>query len=222
MTRVLAAALLGTALWLTLPVPVQPVSVASPRCWRRLVRPGRRRAAARAREASLLEACESIAGDLRAGLTPEATLARAAVDWPALRPAAQAAALGGDVPTALRTVAQEAGLRDLVLVAASWQVSQRSGTALAAGMSRVAARLRRLQASRRIVASELASARATARLMVGLPLFAMVLGSGVGGDPAGFLMKQPWGWACLVVGVGLDFLGLWWIDRIAQSIASGR
>jgi len=222
MTGLTPAVLVGVAVWLAVPVPVGPVSVTAVRWGLRLARPGRRRAAARAAEASLLDACESIAGDLRAGLTPEATLARTAADWPALRPAAQAAALGGDVPTALRSVAREAGLADLVLVAASWQVSQRSGTALAAGMARVAARLRRLQASRRIVASELASARATARLMVGLPLFALVLGSGLGGDPAGFLVGSPWGWACLLVGLGLDALGLWWIDRIAQSIASGR
>lgn len=221
MTLVLAASLLGLAGWLVVPVPVQPVSASSPTWGRRRLRPVRQRAA-RAREASLLEACSSIAGDLRAGLTPEAALARAAVDWPALRPAAQAAALGGDVPTALRSVAREAGLGDLVLVAASWQVSQRSGSALAGGMSHVAARLRRLQASRRIVASELASARATARLMVGLPLFALVLGSGLGGDPAGFLVGSPWGFACLLTGLGLDALGLWWIARIAQSIASGR
>ena len=215
---VLVAALVVLAGWLAGPVPVRPVRV-------RLLWSGRvpgRRARLRAAASHLQGCCEGMAADLRAGLPAGAALARAAADWPALQPAARAAALGGDIPAALRECAGVPGHGDLVLVAASWQVSQRSGTALAASLSRVGSRLRRLQASRRIVASELASARATARLMVGLPAFGLLLGSSLGGDPVHFLLTSPWGWACLAVGLGLDALGLWWIDRIAQSIVRSR
>jgi tight adherence protein B len=179
----------------------------------------RRQQRRRTDEGSLLGACELIAADLRAGLTPEAALVRAAADWQPLRAVAAAAELGADVPGALRALAFESGLRDLVLVAASWQVSQRSGSALAAGMTRVATRLRQARAQRRVVDSELASARATARLLAGLPLLALAMGGGVGGDPLRFLLATHWGLGCLTAGLAMNLAGLWWIDRIADSVA---
>lgn len=179
----------------------------------------RRRGAARTAEEHLLEACELIAADLRAGLTPETALARAATDWPALAPVAAAADLGVDVPGAFRVAAAGPGQRDLLLVAGAWQVSQRSGSALAAGMTRVAGRLRQARSSRAIVRSELASARATARLLAVLPFLSLAMGSGVGGDPVRFLVGTPWGFGCLASGLLLDLVGLWWIDRLAESIA---
>ena len=178
----------------------------------------RQRAACRAAEASLLEACELLAADLRAGLTPEVALARASSDWPLLAEAAAAARFGTDVPATLRQLATNPGCADLRLVAAAWHVAQRSGSALASGMTRTAATLRQARASRATVRSELSSARATARLLAVLPAFSWLLGSGMGGDPMRFLFGGGWGWGCLVVGLGFDLVGLWWIDRIAHSI----
>jgi tight adherence protein B len=181
----------------------------------------RRRRAQAARlvsEAKLLEACELLAADLRAGLTPEAALARAALDWAELSAVAAAAELGADVPTALRELASSPGCADLRLVAGSWHVAQQSGSALAVGMTRVAVRLRQARASRAVVRSELASARATARLLAVLPAFSWLMGAGTGGNPVRFLLGSPWGFACLLLGLALDLLGLWWIDRIAASI----
>ena len=178
----------------------------------------RAQAARLVREAKLLEACELLAADLRAGLTPEVALARAALDWPELSAVASAAELGADVPAGMRDLALSPGCAELRLVAGSWQVAQRSGSALAEGMTRVAGRLRQFRASRAVVRSELASARATAQLLAVLPAFSWLMGAGMGGDPLSFLLGSPWGLACLTFGLGLDLLGLWWIDRIAASI----
>jgi tight adherence protein B len=183
-------------------------------------RPGR--SERRAREAALLGTCELLAADLRAGLTPEGALARAAEDWTALLPVAAVAELGGDVPGALRAAAGQPGLGDLSLVAAVWQVCLRSGGGLAPGLDRVAARLRQARTTRGVVDSELASARSTARLLAVLPVLALLMGSGLGGDPARFLLATPGGWACLATGVLLEALGVWWIDRIAAAVAEGR
>ena len=47
-----------------------------------------------------------------------------------------------------------------------------------------------------------------------LPLLGLALGVAVGGDPLGWLLGSPLGWACLGVGIGLTALGLAWAGRI--------
>jgi tight adherence protein B len=69
-----------------------------------------------------------------------------------------------------------------------------------------------------LVAAELAAAYATARLLAVLPLGVLLLGSGIGGDPVGFLTGSTAGLVCLAVGIGLSFGGLLWLDRIAGRV----
>jgi tight adherence protein B len=102
-------------------------------------------------------------------------------------------------------------------LAAAWQVSQRSGAALAHAVSQVASTARSRQATRRLVRSELASAHATAVTVACLPLVALAMGAGVGADPWHFLFRTIPGLACLAAGSGLMLLGLHWIDRIAEK-----
>jgi tight adherence protein B len=131
---------------------------------------------------------------------------------------AMAHQLGAPVPDALRVLAGRPGAGDLTLVAAAWQVTQRSGGGLADSLAEVAGTLRERRATRRLVRSELSSARSTARLIAALPVLTLFLGSGTGGDPIGFLLTSPVGLACLGAGVLLTLLGLWWIEAIAGSV----
>jgi tight adherence protein B len=144
-------------------------------------------------------------------------LAEAANTWAALRPVADACRLGGDVPGAFHDAASTPGAGGLRLVAAAWTVSQRTGSGLAPATRRVAEAIRREQATRRVVAGELASARATARLVAGLPVVALLMGSGAGADPWSFLLRTPWGWLCLTSGLAVGFAGLWWIEQLARG-----
>jgi tight adherence protein B len=183
-----------------------------------LVRRGRAFRAAERRRAAVVETAEALAGELRAGQPVLRALARTVEVWPPFAQVEAAARLGADVPAALRACAAMPGAEDLAQVAAAWQVSHESGAGLAAALAQVAATARARQATRHVVVSELASARATARMVALLPLAVLGMGSGLGGHPWHFLLATPPGLGCLAGGALTAFAGLHWIDRIAAGV----
>lgn len=179
------------------------------------------RAAARVR-GRVVELCDALHAELAAGQTAATALERAAAEWPALQPVSRTGAAGGDVPTALRALAASPGAADLRVVAAAWQVAHRTGHGLGDAVARVAQELREADATRRVVAGELASARATARLVAALPLVALLMGSGTGADPWAFLLGHPVGLACLAGGLGCGLAGISWIEALARDVERSR
>lgn len=179
-----------------------------------------RRAQARAedRRDRVLAACESLTAELRAGRPPLAALERSARDWAELAPVVTAARVDADVPAAMRHLAQRPGAGDLVAVAAAWQVATRTGSGLAASLGQVVGGLRERRRTARLVAGELAAARATAKLLAVLPVGVLALGSSLGGDPVGFLLGTTPGLVCLALGLALCGAGWWWLQRLADGV----
>lgn len=184
----------------------------------RMVRHRRAGRLADQRGESVLQVCEGMAADLAAGQPPLLALDRAALEWPELAPVAMAARMGADVPEFLRSLAVLPGASSLHVLAAAWQVAQHTGTGLADALGQVGRGIREERRTVRLISAELSSAHATARLLAVLPIGVLLIGSGVGGDPIGFLVGTPFGVGLLAAGVGLSLAGLWWLERIADGV----
>jgi tight adherence protein B len=186
----------------------------------------RARGAAAAREAAsrrqrVVDFAEALCGELAAGQPVATAVERAVVAWPEAAPVARAARLGADVPEALRALARSPGAEGVGRLAAAWQLSASSGAGLSQASRRVLETARARQATERLVQSEVASARATARLVCGLPVVVLLAAQGAGARPWAFLTGHPVGLACLASGLALSLAGLTWIDRIAASAVEG-
>lgn len=184
----------------------------------RLVLRSRSAVAADRRAEQVLALCDAMASDLAAGQPPLAALDRAAEEWEEFTPVSAAGSLGADVPDAMRSLAERPGAGQLRALAAAWQVASRSGAGLADAIARSASSMREERDTSRLVSSELAAAHATARMMAALPIGVLLLGSGVGGDPVGFLTSTPVGLGCLAGGLLLSYAGLVWLHRLADGV----
>ncbi|WP_431958772.1 type II secretion system F family protein [Actinacidiphila sp. bgisy160] len=189
-----------------------------------------RRAEAERRAVAVGALCAAVAGDLRAGLAPPAALAGALgrEGWPerpglsdAALPLLAAARFAGDVPAALLAAARLEGAEGLSGVAACWRVAMDGGAGLADGLDRIAAALRAERDQREDLRAQLAAPRSTVALLALLPVFGLVLGTGLGADPLGTLLRTPAGLGCLAAGGSLEWAGLAWTARIVRTAEGG-
>ena len=172
----------------------------------------------RRRQSDIAEACLLLASTLRTGVAARQALEAAAAEWPdVFGPAARRAAIGGDVPIALRDAASKRGCGALAGVAAGWEVSERTGASLSHVIVAVADSLRGDAAVRREADAQLSTVRATSRLLALLPVGTLLLHSGGNGAAMDFLLGSPFGAACVIGAATLVGSGMWWIHRLAHS-----
>jgi tight adherence protein B len=184
----------------------------------RQVRQSRKRTAFIRTRADTIAALDLLAAELRAGILPGQAIEALADDAPFLRPAAVAAAHGGDVMAALRAASVRPGASALADLAGAWHVAERAGAPLAHVLDRVASAARDDAEVDRDVQAEAAPARATGRLMAVLPVLGLSLGAGMGADPVHVLTGTAVGSSCLAGGVALACAGIVWVDRIVASV----
>ena len=200
------------------------VAVVGHRAWRR-------RCADRVRErerASAAEALVVLGAELRAGRSAaDALQAAGSVAVGPLAVALSAAStgqrFGADAAGALARSADGTATPETVRgLAACWQVCSATGSSLAAAVERLADALRAEREQRLAVEAELAGPRATAGLLAVLPLLGIALAAGLGARPLHVLLHTSIGLGCLVGGIGLDLLGLWWTGRLVASAGGTR
>ena len=164
----------------------------------------------------VVQAYIAVATQLRVGDIAPAALARVAADCALLQPVAATQAIGGDVPAALHAAAMHPGCSGLAGLARSWQLCQITGAPIADAASRVSEGLRAEAAAERLVASELASPRATGKMLALLPRLGIGLGFAGGGDPLVFLLGGLVGRICLAAAVCLVCAGLVWTTLLGR------
>jgi tight adherence protein B len=186
-----------------------------------LTRRRRADAANRRRHDAVVGLCGALAAELRAGLPANPALLRACSEWVEFSAVARAARLGGDIPTAFRSLAERPGADGLRAIAAAWAVAAHSGASLARVLDRLVDGLRDQRAARTEVEAALAPPRATARMLAVLPVFGVALGSAMGTHPVSFLIHTGPGRACLLTGLVLALAGVAWVERLAQAAMRG-
>lgn len=187
----------------------------------RLLARGRAERAASVRRRLVVDYAEALAGELRAGQPVLTALERASSSWPESAVVVTAATLDADVPAALRRLGAAPGGGALRRLAAAWELCASTGAGLAFAVEQVVETARVEQRTTSMVQGELASARATARLVAALPVVVLVAAQGMGASAWEFLTSTPVGVGCLAAGLALALLGMWWIDRIAAAAVDG-
>lgn len=174
-----------------------------------------RRAAAHS-TATLLH---SVASDLSSGATARESMEHLLVNPPEeLREtclvAAHRARSGISPATALLEAPPE--FADLRKAARLWLAAEAKGVPVAALLSHMASRVEAEQRHARATDAALQGPRATALILMLLPVFGIGLGTAMGADPLGFLTGTALGGVLLVLGIGLAVAGSMWVDLIVS------
>jgi tight adherence protein B len=157
-----------------------------------------------------------IAAELGAGSSEADALGAAAATDRRLVGAA-AAARPGDLDAVVRHLAERPDTRGLAM---AWRVRQRTGAPLVDAIRLVEADADARAVLRRTVEEILAGPRASALLLALLPLIGIVLAAQMGAAPLHFLLRTGPGAIVLLIGVGLDAIGLVWTNRLAVRAGS--
>jgi tight adherence protein B len=184
------------------------------------VRPGRRR---RRRDAQLPDAMDRVASALRAGDAVGPALQGVARDVPEplggeLQQVAGAVARGASVADALGGwTRSDDTTPDVQLVVAALTLGAGAGGELARAVDGIASTLRERQELRGEVRALATQARASAAVLAAAPVAFALLVASVEPASAAFLVTEPAGVACLVLGAGLEVAGGVWMERITRG-----
>jgi tight adherence protein B len=105
--------------------------------------------------------------------------------------------------------------------AAAWNIATKAGAPLAPTLREFARSLRSLAAVERDIETALAGPRATTRLVLLLPVVAILFGMVLGFNPIGVLVTTAPGLVCLSTGAVLMVLAWFWNRRLLRTARPG-
>ncbi|RRR99803.1 type II secretion system F family protein [Glycomyces terrestris] len=161
--------------------------------WHRALRRKHRREA----ERTAADTVAALAADLAAGTDPVRAVATAEPDWPA-----EAAATAARLRAAL-TIAADLGAPAAELC------------------RRLAEHLRETDQAAARAHAQTASIRASAALLIALPLAGIGFGELLGADTLAFLLANPLGMAAAATAMGLQAAGAAWTGALINSVGIG-
>lgn len=168
-------------------------AAAAATAWHRALRRRRRREADRA----AADTVAYLAADLAAGTDPVRALAAAEPDWPA------------------EATATAARLRAALAIAADL------GAPAADLCRRLAEHLRDTEQANARAHAQTASIRATAALLIALPLAGIGFGEMLGAEAIAYLLADPLGIAAAATAIGLQAAGVAWTGALIGSVGTG-
>ncbi|SFT88923.1 tight adherence protein B [Actinopolyspora lacussalsi subsp. righensis] len=107
--------------------------------------------------------------------------------------------------------------RDAARIARRWRLAERYGIPLARLLETARTDLEHRLRAERDVGAKLAGARATAAVLIALPVLGLALGQASGADALGVLTTDPLGHVLLLSGTGLLCVGVLWVQRLTGS-----
>lgn len=170
----------------------------------------------------VLSFVEALTAEAQAGRPSAAAVAEAArplLGDPIFQQVAATVDLGGDPVDALVVASRQPKAEALWAVVVTLRAAATSGAAMSTALRTVASGVREDLELQREIDGQLAAPRATARLLVGLPVLVWLMGTALGAEPLRVLLTTPYGLGCLVVGAALEAAGLHWVDRMAAAAA---
>jgi tight adherence protein B len=97
------------------------------------------------------------------------------------------------------------------------ELSSQSGSSVNEALTQVADKLMTRRKQEQMIATELASTKATVLVLAGLPIIGAGLGLMLGSDSISWLLGSTAGRACLALGFGLELVGWFWIKRLLNG-----
>jgi tight adherence protein B len=99
-------------------------------------------------------------------------------------------------------------------------LSSQSGSSINEALTQVADKLMTRRNQEQMIATELASTKATVFVLAGLPLIGAGMGFILGSDSISWLLGSSAGRICLVLGLGLELVGWLWIKRLLDRASA--
>jgi tight adherence protein B len=132
----------------------------------------------------------------------------------ALKTTKQAIISEGNVYLALHDDSVDYNVESLASCANLLDLGSQSGSSINEALSQVANKIMNRRSQEQLIATELASTKATVFVLAGLPIVGAVMGLILGTDSFSWLLGSTAGRVCLIAGVGLELIGWFWIKHL--------